>query len=219
MAQNTKIDGKSVNLNKVNTDRLRPGTTRIGKDSVTTMDMDGNVTLDGSLILPSKKIILDSSEKESVVFDNLDKGLIENKKVDEYNDTLYETRDEICDRMTLLGSKVLVRVYRLKMYNTSGMWTGGRSQEVISESEMRKKKEQLPEHMQFQDRAVVIKVSEGCSEHIKNGIKPGDVIDLDPTAFNPGRMQRWLRKDNINNSFDNYFVIPEFIIENTLTKN
>lgn len=214
MAQNSKVNGKSVNLNKINTGKMLPGTTRIGKDSITTMDMEGNISLDGEIIMPSKKIILDSAEKDSVIFDNLEKGLIENKKVDEYNDSLFETRDEIVDRIILIGPKLLVRMYRLKMYNTTGMWTGGRTQEVISESEMRKKKVQLSENMQYQDRAVVIQVSEGCSDGVKNTIKPGMVVDLDPVAFNPGRMQRWLHKDNVNNEFDNYFTIPEFIVEN-----
>ena len=92
--------------------------------------------------------------------------------------------------------------------------TGGRTQEILSESEMKKKKVQLSENMQYQDRAVVIQVSEGCSEGVKNSIRPGMVVDLDPVAFNPGRMQRWLHKENVNNEFDNYFTIPEFIVEN-----
>lgn len=214
MAQNSKVDGKSVNLEKNKSDKLRVGTTRIGKDSITTRDFDGNITLNGEIIIPDKKIILDSSESTSVFLESVEKGIIENKKVDEYNNSLFETRDEITDRIILIGAKLLVRMYRLKIYNKEGIWTGGRTREEISESEMRKKKVQLSENMQYQDRAVVIQVSEGCSDGVKNTIKPGMVVDLDPVAFNPGRMQRWLHKDNVNNEFDNYFTIPEFIVEN-----
>lgn len=214
MAQNSKVDGKSVNLEKNKSDKLRVGTTRIGKDSITTRDFDGNITLNGEIIIPDKKIILDSSESTSVFLESVEKGIIENKKVDEYNNSLFETRDEITDRIILIGAKLLVRMYRLKIYNKEGIWTGGRTREEISESEMRKKKVQLSENMQYQDRAVVIQVSEGCSDAVKNTIKPGMVVDLDPVAFNPGRMQRWLHKDNVNNEFDNYFTIPEFIVEN-----
>jgi len=200
MGSNTKIDNKTINDKKINIGKQGPTTTRITNNS--------------DIILPEKKIF--TSETDSFSILSLDKGIIENKKVDDYNNSLYIERDPITDNFELLGAKLLVRMYRLKVYNTTGMWTGGRTQQVISESEMRKKTEQLPENMQYQDRAVVIKISQDCSDAFKNKVVPGDIVDLDPVAFNPGRMQRWLHKDNVNNAFDNYFVVPEFIVENTV---
>lgn len=211
--QNTKIDGKPVNIEKIKKDApIRENITRIKANSFGELEQ-----INGSdIILPDKKLFADPTTE--VLVNSLDKGVIENKKVDEYNDSLFETVDPIVEKMELLGPKVLVRLYRLKMYDANGVWTGGRTTEVISESEMRKKKVQLSENMQYQDRAVVIKVSKGCNEDLKNSIKPGDIIDLDPVAFNPGRMQRWLDKDNVNNPFKNYFIIPDFIIEGILRK-
>lgn len=202
----TKVDGKAINMESSTSGKLRHGTTRITKD--------GEVTLNGDILLPEKKLFID--ESTSVGLPSLDKGLIENKRVDDYNESLFAEHDPIVDNMILIGPKLMVRLFRLKMYNPDGIWTGGRTQEIISESEMKKKKVQLNENMQYQERGVVVKVSDDCSENVKNKIKPGLVIDLDPVAFNPGRMQRWLHKDNVNNQFDNYFIIPEFIVENIL---
>jgi len=205
MAQNSKVDGKTVNLEKTIPNKLGPTTTRLTKEGEVTLQVN-------DLVLPDKKIFID--ETNAVLINSLDKGMIENEKVDKYNEALFDSADEITKRIVLIGPKLLVRMFRLKMYNTDGIWTGGRTQEILSESEMKKKKVQLSENMQYQDRAVVIQVSEGCSEGVKNSIRPGMVVDLDPVAFNPGRMQRWLHKENVNNEFDNYFTIPEFIVEN-----
>ena len=188
MAQNSKVDGKTVNLEKTIPNKLGPTTTRLTKDGEVTLQVN-------DLVLPDKKIFID--ETNAVLINSL-----------------FDSADEITKRIVLIGPKLLVRMFRLKMYNTDGIWTGGRTQEILSESEMKKKKVQLSENMQYQDRAVVIQVSEGCSEGVKNSIRPGMVVDLDPVAFNPGRMQRWLHKENVNNEFDNYFTIPEFIVEN-----
>lgn len=217
MGSNTKIDNKTINDTKINTEKLRPGTTRIGAGGSTTiMDLEGNISFNGDIILPSKKIILDSNGNDSMIIISAEEGIQANLKIDNYNNSLYSKRDPITNSFELLGAKLLVRMYRLKIHNADGIWTGGRTQQVISESEMRKKTEQLPENMQYQDRAVVIKISQDCSDAFKNKVVPGDIVDLDPVAFNPGRMQRWLHKDNVNNAFDNYFVVPEFIVENTV---
>lgn len=211
--QNTKIDGKPVNIERIKKEApIRENITRIKANSFGELEQ----TKGSDILLPDKKLFADPTTE--ILVNSLDKGITENKKVDEYNNNLFNTADPIVEKMELLGSKVLVRLYRLKMYDANGVWTGGRTTEVISESEMKKKKVQLSENMQYQDRAVVLKVSKGCSEELKNSVKPGDIVDLDPVAFSPGRMQRWLDKDNINNPFNNYFIIPEFIIENILRK-
>lgn len=200
-SNNTKIDGKFVNDVKIK-NKVGPTTTRSGVNSFGEID----------IIVPEKRIFTNETDFTSVT--DFSKGIAENKKTDEYNDSLVPNRDPESDRIILLGAKVLVRMYRLKLHNKQGMWTGGRTHEVLSKSEMKKNIEQLPENMQFQDRGVVLKVSDGCSEAFKEKVTVGTVIEVDPTAFNPGRMQRWIHKDNVTNNFDNYFILPEFIIEN-----
>ena len=56
----------------------------------------------------------------------MDKGLIENKRVDDYNESLFAEHDPIVDNMILIGPKLMVRLFRLKMYNPDGIWTGGK---------------------------------------------------------------------------------------------
>jgi len=213
-SNNTKVDGKYVNINKIK-NKKGPTTSTITKDAYFPASFPPQTETFGEIndiIVPRKRIFTNENDYTTVA--DFSKGLSENKKVDEYNDTLYTERDPASDQIILLGPKVLVRMLRLKLYNKNGMWTGGRTHEVLSKSEMRKNIEQLPDNMQFQDRAVVLQVSDNCSDWFKEKVVPGTIVEVDPTAFNPGRMQRWLHKDNVTNSFDNYFILPEFIIEN-----
>ena len=218
-SNNTQINGKNINDTKTN--KLKPTATRFNANGI----LEKGILIDdktsfgelSDIIVPEKRIF--TNENDYTTIPDFDKGLSENKKVDDYNNTLYTERDITTDKITLLGPKVLVRMLRLKLYNKQGIWTGGRTHEVMSKSEMRKNIEQLPDNMQFQDRAIVIKVSDSCSDLFKEKVTPGTIIEVDPTAFNPGRMQRWLHKDNVTNNFDNYFIVPEFIIENIIENN
>lgn len=211
MGSNTKINGKNINDSKIR--KVGPTTTTITADSIIPAKESSFGEL-SDIILPEKRIFL--NENEYQVTNNFEKGISENLKTDELNDNLYKNRDPESDKIELLGPKVLVRMLRLKLYNKQGLWTGGRTHEVLSKSEMRKNVEQLPDSMQFQDRGVVLKVSDACSDNFKSKVTPGTIIEVDPTAFNPGRMQRWIHKDNVTNDFDNYFIIPEFVIENII---
>lgn len=213
-SNNTKINGKGVNDTK--THKLKPTATRFDKNGILEQGnlVDNNKSFGElpDIIVPEKRIF--TSENDFTTVADFTEGLNHNKKVDEDNAKLYENRDPETDKIDLLGPKVLVRMFKLKLYNKKGMYTGGRTHEVLSKSEMRKNIEQLPDHMQFQDKGVVIQVSDNCTESFKAKVTPGTVIEVDPTAFNPGRMQRWIHKDNVTNDFDNYFIIPEFVIEN-----
>lgn len=213
-SNNTKINGKGVNDTKIH--KLKPTATRFNADGILEQgNLVDSKTSFGELpdiIVPEKRIFTSENDFTSIV--DFSEGLAHNKKVDEDNAKLYSERDPEADKIDLLGTKVLVRMFKLKLYNKKGMYTGGRTHEVLSKSEMRKNVEQLPDHMQFQDKGVVIQVSDACSEPFKAKVQPGTIVEVDPTAFNPGRMQRWIHKDNVTNDFDNYFIIPEFVIEN-----
>jgi len=214
-SNNTKINGKGVNDTKIRKTGLTTTTiTKDGiipaKESAFKSESFGDLA---DIIVPEKRIFTSENDYQ-VIGNGLSDGLAHNKKIDEQNDKLYSERDPAADKIILLGPKVLVRMLRLKLYNSAGMYTGGRTHEVLSKSEMRKNVEQLPDHMQFQDKGVVIQVSDTCTENFKAKVTPGTIVEVDPTAFNPGRMQRWIHKDNVTNDFDNYFIIPEFVIEN-----
>lgn len=175
------------------------------------------------LILPDK-VILDESgtvkkvEDSAVKLFNLDEGLAHRAEVEKANAALFENRNPLCDRMVLLGNRVLVRMFQLQKYTKEGFLVGGRTHEIKTESEMRKKIVEMDEEMQYQDRGVVIAVSSDCTEAFKAKVKPGDVVDIDPHLFMSGRSQRWLEKDNTGIRFDNYFLIPEHAVEYVILK-
>ena len=159
---------------------------------------------------------LSKLRKDSKTEENKDSKR-KNKEVDEYNEKLFESRNPLADQIDPLGAKVLIRLFKLHLYNSSGLWTGGRTIQEMSASEMKKINKQADESIQLQDRGVVIKTSDSCVNVSK--LTPGTIIDLDPSAFHPGRMSRFIEKTNVNTPFDNYFIVPEFIIDNILKTN
>ena len=137
------------------------------------------------------------------------------KKIDEinnYNDTLLETLDPVLENRMLLGPKLLIRLFKLQKYNEKGIYVGGRQIEKMSKSELNKTLVDAPEEAQFQERGVVVKIGQGCSESFKSLVQVGDIVDIEASLFNP-RNQRWLHKTVLNSKYDNYFLIPEFGVE------
>ena len=114
--QNTKIDGKPVNIERIKKEApIRENITRIKANSFGELEQ----TKGSDILLPDKKLFADPTTE--ILVNSLDKGITENKKVDEYNNNLFNTVDPIAEKMELLGSKVLVRLYRLKMYDANGV--------------------------------------------------------------------------------------------------
>ena len=175
------------------------------------MVRNGMMSNDNAIVMP-EKVLLDDTGKKVELF-NLDEGIKERERVDELNESLYETRNPIVDQINLIGNRVLIRLYRLQKYTKEGFMVGGRTQEVKSESELRKKIVDMDDSMQFQDRGVVIAISSDCTEAFREKVKPGSIVDVDPHLFASGRSQRWLEKDNTAVRFDNYFIMPEHAIE------
>lgn len=218
----TKVDGKPV-YDKLDTQKSKSGESA-GVVTKIIIDDDGNVkeikpkSSEGSIAkakstLDLKTGILSSNEVTNDWRNyELKKVKTEMSNVDTYNDTLFETSDKSLKNMKMLGNKVLLRLFKLQRYDKRGIFIGGRMIEKMSKSELNKTLVEAPEETQFQEKGVVIKVGEGCSEQFKSLVKPGDIVDIDPTSFNP-RNQRWIQKTTVHKPYDNYFVVSEFGIE------
>lgn len=59
----------------------------------------------------------------------------------------------------------------------------------------------------FQTRAIIVKIGEGCSENFKNNVNVGDIVDLKPIA-DLGRYNYSFDKNKAA-KFENYFIFPE----------
>jgi len=186
----TKINGKPINMEK----GVMPGTTLKANSS-------------GILVEEAPKIILDDASYLAEMEKAKNLALSQRKDVIDYNESLYDSVLPEIKNSTLLGPKVLVRLFKLQMYSENLVYTGGRKMTVMSKSELDKKIVEAPPEAQFQERGVVVKAGTGCEF-----IKEGDIIDIDPSAFNP-RAQRWFKKDIINSEFENYFLFSEYAIE------
>lgn len=222
----TKIDGKEVNtgsskkiiMPKKNLVDLQGRTIAEVREEVEASG--GNVV--GSIIREengerkeyakvldkSKNTITDPVQLEL----NLSKAMEHREKVENYNKSLYSDRDPIVDKIELLGPKVMVRFFKLQQYSPEGLFIGGRTVTVPTESGTRKELVTLPDDFQLQERGVVVAISASCSESFKNTVKVGDIVDLTFASIG-GSTQRWLHKETIGKQFDNYFLIPEHAIE------
>lgn len=217
-----KVDGKPV-YDKINTQNSKTGESA-GVVTKLIIDDDGMIKEISSKSEGSIAKAKDGVDKEimnklsSAPLANdwriheLEKAREKMLEVENYNKTLFETTDSNLKNMILLGNKVLIRLFKLQRYDKHGFYVGGRKIEKMSKSELNKTLVEAPEETQYQEKGVVIKVGEGCSEQFKSLVKPGDIVDIDPTSFNP-RNQRWIQKTTIHESYDNYFMVQEFNIE------
>jgi len=194
----SKVNGKLVNMEK-NQSKPANGTRTIyGKDGT-----------------PVKEEVIKAIE--SPVSLELDRSKADEhiNKITEYNTWLFINRDPMVDKIEIIGAKVMIRMFKLYKYTKDGMYIGGRTIEVPTESGTRKRIEELPDDFQYQQRGVVVNIGLGCSEHFKNNIKVGDVVDIDPSTAG-GKGQRWLHTDTISSKFDNYFLVSEHAIESKI---
>jgi len=102
-SNNTKVDGKYVNINKIK-NKKGPTTSTITKDAYFPASFPPQTETFGEIndiIVPKKRIFTNENDYTTVA--DFSKGLSENKKVDEYNDTLYTERDPASDQIILLG--------------------------------------------------------------------------------------------------------------------
>lgn len=214
-----KVDGKPV-YDKLDTQKSKSGesagaVTRLIIDNDGTIKELSSKKTEGDVA--KAKTVVNTEEFNKIVTNDWREQELEKARkamllIEDYNKTLYETRDKALDSMLLLGNKVLIRLFKLQRYNKHGFHVGGRMIEKMSKSELNKTLVEAPEESQFQEKGVVIKVGEGCSEQFKMIVKPGDIVDIDPTSFNP-RNQRWIQKETIHEPYDNYFMVSEYGIE------
>lgn len=197
------VNGKPVNMQK---SKQIPGTVTL------------KATESGILVEETPRIIIDDSSMLAEIERTKKHALSEREKVDDYNNSLYELRNPLIDKVELTGNRILVRLYRLQFYTKDGMYIGGRKQTVMSRSELDKKIVDAPNEAQFQERGVVVKISPFCSPEFKQLVKEGDVVDIDPGSFT-GKAQRWMEKELVNSEFDNYFIFSEYSVEMVHKKN
>lgn len=201
MGSGTKINGLPINMTK---------NTKL-TSAATTITESGIIVEKPSIIIDENTFLVERKKQE-------EKVRAERDKVTTYNNRLLETKDPVVESMVILGPKVLLRLFKLQKYTEAGAYCGGRTLTVMSKSEMNKEIVEAPDDVQFQERGVVVAISDDCSANFKAKVKVGDIVDIDPST-NIQKQQRILHKETIIAPFDNYFLVSEFAIENVVKSN
>lgn len=165
---------------------------------------------------------LASYEKESEAIElNYKKPEIIDPETDHYNKVLFKEGVENTAHLDYLGTKLLVRMFKIPKKSSSGLVLMANPIVTINEDTGKRKMESVDDSdslRNYSTKGVVIKLGLGTSEQIKSVVKVGDIIEIPLQIYaslssycTPIEIESFIRKDK---SVDlNYFLLPESYIQ------
>lgn len=127
--------------------------------------------------------------------------------VETYNtETIWNVHPRV-EKMTLLGTKVLVRFQKLHKYNENGIYMGELMTRKLNRENVVVEGHALPQELQVSNMAAIVKVGEDVTK-VKEG-QIGYVNKRQGFEFN----MRYMDQYSSNDQFDNYYMVDERDIE------